>query len=152
MTATTTPLDLSGLGAPGTRSFARYLPIVARVLLGLTFLVLGLDGFLAFLPKPSTPMPHGAMSFLEAMIQTGYLFRLVKGTEVLVGALLLTNRFVPLALALIAPVIVNIFAFDTILAPSGAGIGAVVLCLELYLAWTYRKLYRPMLAMRTSPG
>ena len=86
------------------------------------------------------------------MINTGYLFPLVKGTEVLVGALLLLNRFVPLALALIAPVIVNIVAVHVLLAPSGAVISIVILALELYLAWAYRSAFRPMLGARVSPG
>jgi hypothetical protein len=58
---------------------------------------------------------------------------------------------VPLALALIAPVIVNIIAFHLFQEPAGIVPGAVVLVLELYLAWAYRKTYRPMLAMRAKP-
>ena len=66
--------------------------------------------------------------------------------QVIGGALLLSNRFVPLALALLAPVIVNIVAFHAFLAPSGVAIALVVLALELYLAWTYRAAFRPMLS------
>ena len=83
---------------------------------------------------------------------TGYMFPLIFGTQVIVGALLLSNRFVPLALALIAPVVVNIVAFHVFLAPSGRPIAAVVLVLEVFLAWAYRKAYRSMLAARTTPG
>jgi len=83
-------------------------------------------------------MPEGALAFAGALAQTGYMFTLVKATEVLVGALLLANRFVPLALALIAPVLVNIVLFHAVLAPSGIGAGLVFLALELYLAWSYR--------------
>ncbi|MEO8635586.1 MAG: DoxX family protein [Gemmatimonadales bacterium] len=149
---TTSTLDVSALGPPRSRALARYVPIVARVLLGLVFFVLGLDGFLHFVPQPSTPLPEAAMAFFGALIKTGYMIPLIKGVEVTVGILLLTNRFVPLALALIAPLVVNIFLFDTVLAPKGAVIGAVVLGLELYLAWSYRKEYRSMLAMRATPG
>lgn len=116
--------------------------------MGLMFFVFGLNGFLNFLPQPSTPMPEGADAFGGALMKTGYMFPLIKGTEVLVGALLLSNRFVPLALALIAPVVVNIFAFHAVLAPSGVAVTVVVLALEVYLAWSYRSFYRPMLAMR----
>ncbi len=56
--------------------------------------------------------------------------------------------FVPLALALIAPVVVNIVAFHALLEPAGLGLAAVVMGLEAYLAWTYRRAYRPMLEMR----
>lgn len=129
-------------------SVARYLPVVARVLLGLILFVMGLNGFLNFLPQPATPVPEQAMAFLGALYATGYMVPLVSGIQVIVGALLLTNRFVPLALALIAPVIVNIIGVHVFLYPSGAGLALVVLALELYLAWSYRSAYRPMLAMR----
>jgi uncharacterized membrane protein YphA (DoxX/SURF4 family) len=118
---------------------------VARIALGLVFFVFGLDGFLHFMPPPSGPVPEGALALGVAMMKSGYLFQLVKGTEVIVGALLLANRFVPLALALIAPVIVNIVAFHAFLAPSGLPLALGVLALELYLAWSYRAVYRPML-------
>lgn len=133
------------------RNISRYLPHAARVLLGLIFAVMGLNGFLYFLPQPSTPIPQAAVAFLGALAATGYMVPLSSGTQVIVGVLLLTNRFVPLALALIAPVIVNIVAVHVFLAPSGLPVAMVVLALELYLAWTYRQAYRPMLAMRAVP-
>jgi hypothetical protein len=65
---------------------------------------------------------------------------------VTVGALLLANRFVPLALVLIAPVIVNIFAFHAFLAPSGLVVASALVALELTLAWVNRSAYRSLLA------
>jgi len=130
------------------RTIARWVPATIRVLMGLIFFVFGLNGFLNFIPPPSGPMPEGAMAFGFALMKTGYLFQLLKGTEVLVGALLLLNRFVPLALALIAPVVVNIFAFHAFLEPSGLVLAAIVVAAEVYLAWTYRAAYRPMLRAR----
>ena len=131
------------------KALLRYLPAGARVLMGLTFFIFGLNGFLNFIPPPPKPMAEGALAFLGALMKTGYMIKLIAGTQVLVGGLLLLNRFVPLALALIAPVVVNIVAFHLFLEPSGLGIALVVLVLELYLAWSYRSSYRPMLAMRT---
>ena len=133
------------------KSFARYLPCIAGILMGLTFLVFGLNGFLHFIPQPKT-MPEGAGAFFGALMKTGYMLPMIFGTQVIVGALLVSNRFVPLALALIAPVIVNIVAFHAFIEPSGAIMAGVVLVLELYLAWSYRKAYLPMLAMRVKPG
>jgi uncharacterized membrane protein YphA (DoxX/SURF4 family) len=127
----------------------RYLPHVARVLMGLIFFVFGLNGFLHFLPNP--PLEGKAMEFIGALIGTGYLFSLVKGVEVVVGALLLTNRFVPLALALIAPIVVNIFLFHSVLTPPNP-VAILVLALNVYLAWTYRDAYRPMLAAKVRPA
>ncbi len=131
-------------------TFRRHAPTVARVLLGLVFFGFGLDGFLNFVPKPDpSTMPQGSVAFASALVGTGYMFQLVKGTEVLVGALLLTNRFVPLALALLAPVMVNIVLFHAFLAPSGLGLALVLLALELTLAWKHRSAYRPMLGARS---
>jgi hypothetical protein len=69
-----------------------------------------------------------------------------------VGVLLLVNRFVPLALALFAPFMVNSIAFHIFLEHSGLPMAAVFLALELYLAWSYRAAFRPMLAARVTPG
>jgi hypothetical protein len=133
------------------KSFMRHLPTAARILTGLIFLVFGMNGFLHFIPQPKTPMPEGAVSFAGALLKAGYMFPMVMGTQLLVGVLLLLNRFVPLALALLAPVVVNIVAFHVFLAPSGLVLALVVLALELYLAWAYRNAFRPMLKLRTRP-
>ena len=89
---------------------------------------------------------------INALMNTGYMLRLIFGTQFIVGALLLANRFVPLALALLAPFVVNSVAFHAVLEHSGLPIALIVLALEVYLAWTYRKAYRSMLALKTVPG
>lgn len=147
-TDSSTSLDIVVDSQTKGSAVARYAPVVARVLFGLAFLVFGLNGFLDFLPKPSSAPPEKAMAFAGAMVATGYLFPLVKGTEVVVGVLMLANRFVPLGLALIAPIIVNIVAFHVFLAPEGTGLTLFLLALEIYLAWSYRDAFRPMLRAR----
>lgn len=127
------------------KSVAHYLPSVARVLMGLTFTATGAMGLLG----PAQVPDNGAAAFTIALQQTGYMLPLLMGTQLLVGLLLLTNRFVPLALALIAPVVVNIFALHTFLAQDGLPVAVVVAALEVYLAWTYRKAFQPMLKVRT---
>jgi uncharacterized membrane protein YphA (DoxX/SURF4 family) len=134
------------------KSPARYLPAVARVLMGLMFFVFGLNGFLHFIPQPKDPMPDGVMALMGGFMKSGYMMPLIFGTQTLVGALLLLNYFVPLALSLIAPVIVNIIAFHIFLMPATIAPGIVVLALELYLAWSYRSAFRPMLVLRAKPG
>jgi uncharacterized membrane protein YphA (DoxX/SURF4 family) len=136
----------------GAKSLGRILPHVARVLMGIMFFVFGLNGFLHFIPQPKDAMPEVAVTFFAALMKTGYMLPLISGTQVIVGALLLSNRFVPLALALIAPVIVNIVAFHAFIEPKGMVMAAVVLVLELYLAWAYRGAFLPMLTMRAKPG
>lgn len=128
----------------------RYVPGGVRILLGAAFLVFGLNGFLNFLPQPTTPLGAGATAFLGALMNTGYMIQLITATQLIVGALLLANRFVPLAITLLAPFIVNSIAFHIFLEPTGRPIAFVVLSLEFYLAWVYREAFRPMLRARTA--
>jgi hypothetical protein len=138
----------------------RALPIAAaaRVLLGGIVFVHGLNGFLLFLPPDLSPVgatrvPERALTFVAALVATGYVFPLVNAIEMVAGALLLSNRFVPLALTVLAPIIVNMLAFHVVLAaiaPAGTVIAAVMLGLEVYLAWTYGDAFRPMLVARAN--
>ena len=130
-------------------AISRFAPSAARVLLGLIFFVFGLNGFLQFIPQP--PAPDKAMAFLGALAATGYMFPLIKSVEVIGGALLLSNRFVPLALAIVAPNVVNIVLFHSVLAPGGLPVALFVLGLELFTAWSYRGAYASMLQARTAP-
>jgi uncharacterized membrane protein YphA (DoxX/SURF4 family) len=130
-------------------SISNKLPSIARLVLGLVFIVFGLNGFFHFLPQP--PMSGPPADFAGALFATGYMFPLIKGTEVAAGLLLLANRYVPLALAILAPVVVNIVAFHAFLAPAGLVLPIVVLGLELYLARSYRGAFAPMLQARTEP-
>ena len=118
----------------------------ARLFLGLVFTVFGLNFFVQFLPTPSAP-PRAA-AFAGALFASGYLFPLLNTTEVVVGLLLLSNRFVPLALAVLAPIVINIVAFHLFLAPSDLGLALAVLAAELTLAWNRRAAFAPMLRVR----
>jgi uncharacterized membrane protein YphA (DoxX/SURF4 family) len=129
----------------------RYVTIVARMLLGLVFLVFGLNGFFHFIPQPKDGMPAGARDFLGALTRTNYMIPLIFATQTVGGALLLINCFVPLALILLAPVVVNIILFHLYLAPSGIPVAVVVVAIELFLAWSYRGAFRSMLAFRSKP-
>jgi uncharacterized membrane protein YphA (DoxX/SURF4 family) len=139
-------------GAQGgeSKSAARFVPAIARVLLGLMFLVFGLNGFLNFIPAPKD-LPQDVITVSTGLMMGGYM-AVVSGTEIIVAVLLLTNRFVPLALALLAPIVVGIITFHVAIAPATIGPGIVVLLMELYLAWVYRAAFRPMLAARATPG
>lgn len=127
------------------------LPTIARYLLGLLFFVFGLNGFLNFMPMP--PPPEGpAGAFMGGLAAAGYMFPLIKGTEVVAGALLLAGRSVPLALVLLAPVIVNIVLFHLFLMPGGYGLLTLIVGLELYLAWAYRRSFVGVLNPGARPG
>lgn len=134
-----------------TSRVAQIARIIVRILMGLLFFVSGLNGLVNFLPQPSTPLPAGAAAFAGALLATGYMFPLITATQLVVGVLLLSNRFVPLALALLAPFVVNSIAFHIFLEPSGRPMAFLVLAFELYLAWCYRESYKTMLAFRAVP-
>ncbi len=119
-------------------------PTGTRILLGLVFFVFGLNGFLNFLPQPEVPPAAGAL--LGAFAASGYMFPLIKGTEVIAGALLLSGRAVPLALVLLAPVIVNIALFHAVLAPGSWGMVGFLIASSAYLAWTHRAAYSSLFA------
>ena len=121
--------------------------VVVRILLGLVFTIFGLNGFLQFLHMP--PPPEPAMAFFGALAATGYMIKLVFATQLIAGVLLLIGLFVPLALALLAPVIVNIFLFHVFLAPEGLPLAIVVVTLELLLVAAHRDAFAPMLRPRT---
>lgn len=121
---------------------------LARVLLGGIFLFFGLNGFLHFLPSP--PLTGRALAFVGGLAASGYFFPLLKGTEIAAGLLLLSGRYVPLALTVLAPIVVNILAFHAFLVPD-LGIPLIVLALEVFLAWSYRGAFRSVLQARFEP-
>lgn len=115
--------------------FAQFAPHVARILLGLIFFVFGLNEFLNFFPPPPPEsMPKTLQDFFELFMKSSYLIPLVKNTEVVANTLLLANHFVPLALVILAPMIVNIVLVHLLLAPSDLNITLLVLALKLSLA------------------
>ena len=124
------------------KAINRHLPTASRLLLGLIFVVFGLNGFLNFIPPP--PSPPGAIAFGTALAQSGYLFPLLKATEIAAGLMLLSGVLVPLSLTLLAPIVVNIVGFHLFLAPGGMPIALAVLALELHLAWVHRAAFAPL--------
>ncbi len=110
------------------------LPLIARLLLGLIFFVFGLNGFLNFIPVPEN-LPEKLTLFMNALNASGYFFPLLKITETTCGALLLAGVFVPLALIVLAPIILNIFLTHAFLAPDGLVLASVIGLLEIYLAF-----------------
>ena len=123
---------------------------LARLLLGLIFFTFGLNGFLNFMAVP--PMPTDAMSFMMGLANAKYFFPFLKAAETLCGALLLANLFVPLALTILAPILLNIILFHAFLSPAGIGLPIALAILNLFLAWTYRENFKPMLEKRPTPS
>jgi putative oxidoreductase len=112
--------------------------LVARYLLGLIFLVFGANGFLHFIPMP--PPPGVAGQSLGALF-VSHVLVVVFLLELIPAILLLVGRYVPLALVLLGPVIVNIVLFHAFMAPSGLPLATVVVILWLLTAWSVRSAF-----------
>jgi putative oxidoreductase len=126
----------------------KILTLIARLLLGLIFVVFGLNGFLNFLSMG--PMPSGlAGQFVGALVLSHY-FWVVAALQVVGGLLLLVNRFVPLALVLLGPVIVNIILYHVFLNPVGIGLAVVVVILWFIVFYGHRQYFAGIFVPRTS--
>ena len=126
------------LSFPSTRrklSSMKLATVLARVLLGLVFLVFGCNGFFHFihLPTPTNPL---AVQYFTALAITGYL-SVVFALEIVAGVLLLAGFFVPLGLTILGPIIVNTLLFHGLMAPEGLPLPLVCALLEVFLLWRY---------------
>ena len=117
--------------------------IIARILLGLIFVVFGSNAFLHFLPMP--PLPQNlAGEYLHAFLASGYVYA-IGGLQVIGGLLLLIGRFVPLGLTILGAIIVNIWLFHLLMAPEGLPPAILVTVLELFLVWRHRDAFAGLL-------
>ena len=123
--------------------------LIARILLGMIFVVFGLNGFLQFLPQPE--MPPAAVAFFGGLAASGFMLPTLFATQVVGGALLLLGM-VPLALVILAPVVVHIVEFHVFLAPAGLPLAVLVSALAAFLAWTHRSAYGPLFAGSQTPS
>lgn len=124
----------------------RAVAVIARILLGLAFFVFGLNGFLYFFPAP--PLTGYPAQFMAVMVGSHYTY-VIFGFQVLIGALLLFNQFVPLALAMLAPILVNILTYHVTMNPSGIGPGLFATLLWLILVLRYRSHFAPLFERKT---
>ncbi|MGD0732143.1 MAG: hypothetical protein ABR956_12835 [Terracidiphilus sp.] len=120
--------------------------MIARLLLGLMFLVFGSNMFLHFIPMG--PLPAGLAGQFTAALFAAHYFYVVGGIMVISGALLLVNRFVGLGLTLLGPVLFNILTFHALMNPSGIGMGAFATLLWLLVAWQHRIVFERLFAAR----
>jgi putative oxidoreductase len=105
--------------------------LISRLLLGFIFLVFGLNGFLHFIHMP--PPTGIAAQFFTAIFISKY-WVVIFALQLLGGVLLLVNRYVPLALVVLGPIIVNIFFFHLLMAPSGLPLAILVAILWTIVA------------------
>jgi len=123
---------------------------IARYLLGLMFTVFGFNGFLHFIPQPPPANPL-ALQYMIVM-STSHLFVIVFFFQAVAGLLLLGNRFVPLALTMLAPILVNIVWYHAMLDPKGAGPGALAVILWAIVYWYNRPAFRGIFEPRPVAG
>ena len=128
----------------------KYAVPLTRWFLGIIFFVEGVDGLIhIFPPWPVTPE---GQAFLTALEDTGYLWTLVKVTEAVCGLALLANRFVPLALTVLAPVVLNIVLFQLFLGEAFIlPFDFLVVALGAFLAWVHRSAFRGRFESETTP-
>ena len=121
---------------------------IARYLAGVIFLAFGLNGFVHFIPLPA---PTGiAGQFMGALYVSHYLW-VIFAFQVIAGALLLFNRYVPLAVAMLAPVIVNILTFHALMAPSGLALALFVAALWVVIFINVRRAFSGLFQARLQP-
>jgi len=122
--------------------------LTARLLLGLICVVFGLNGFLNFLSMG--PMPTGlAGQFIGALFLSHYYWA-VAAVQIIGGVVLLVNRFVPLGLVLLGPVIVNILLYHLFLNPAGIGLAIFVTILWFIVFYGHRQYFSGIFAQHTA--
>ena len=123
--------------------------IAARLLLGLIFLVFGLNGFLFFIPAPAH-IPGAAGAFAGAMFTSHFMW-FTAGVQVICRLMLLTNQYVPLALVVLGAVLSNILAFHITMYPQGLPQAVITTLIWIVVCWPLRSYFAPLFA-RTVPA
>lgn len=117
--------------------------IIVRTLLGLLFLFGSAAYFFNLVTPP--PMEGNIKTFNEGLAASGYFFTLLKVTELVCSIAFLTGRFVPLALVVIAPIVINIFFVHVFLERTGLPVAIFLVLATSFLAYCYRDSFRPLL-------
>src|ERR1700750_18556 len=117
--------------------------IISRIVLGLIYLVFGLDYFLHFIPYE----PHHTgrvAAFKAGLIGVGYFYPMIKSIQIVGGIALLINQYAPFFAVVVFPISVNVFLYHTILVPSGWFMGVLLIVPNLFLGYAYKDYYRGM--------
>ncbi len=119
------------------------LTVISRLVLGIIYLVFGLDYFLHFIPYQ--PAHTGAAAALKnGLMEAGYIYPMMKTIQMVGGISLIVNRYTPFSAVVLFPISLNVFLFHTILAPSAWLMGVLLLLPNLFLGYAYRKYYSGM--------
>ena len=124
--------------------------IIVRTLLGLLFLFASVTYFLNLISPPE--MTGNNKLFNEGLAASGYFFTLLKLTELVCAILLLTGRFVPLALVVLSPIVINILMVHIFLVPEALVLAIFVVLAMIFLAYCYRDAFKPLLTSKYTPA
>jgi putative oxidoreductase len=122
--------------------------LICRILLGILYLVFGLDYFLHFIPYQPPLHPGAAGAFKAGLVAAGYFYPMQKTIQVLGGLCLLSNRYAPLAAVVLFPISLNVFLFHTLLAPEAWQMGVILLVPNLLLAIGWWKYYKSIFTQK----
>jgi putative oxidoreductase len=121
--------------------------MIVRILLGIIFVLFGLNGFLHFIPMPP---PAGIAGQFFGILFASHFYVVIFGVQTLGGLLLLINRYVPLAIAILGPVIVNILCFHALMAPAGLPLAIVVTAMWFIVFARNKQYFAPLFTARTA--
>jgi putative oxidoreductase len=117
--------------------------IIARVLLGLPFLIFGINYFFPFAPHPEL---HGAaIDYMTGLTKAGYFWPLLRSLEIVIGIALISGYFVPAALAVLAPINLQILLFHLALEPQNVPMAVILAILQVFLMYRYWAYFKPLL-------
>ena len=117
--------------------------LIIRILLGLMVVLFGSNKFIGFMPMP--PMPEAAATFMGALYNSGYMLKVVGLIQIITGLLLLSNKFTPLALILLFPVLLNAFLFHLFLDIAGIGGALFAVAMNVFLFFRNKPAYESVL-------
>lgn len=121
--------------------------LISRVLLGVIYLIFGLDYFFKFIPyQPLHPGVTGA--FVAGLKGVGYFYPMIKSIQILGGLSLMFNRYAPFSAVVLFPISLNVLLFHTILVPSGWLMGVTLMVPNVLLGFGYWKYYKAMFTMK----
>jgi putative oxidoreductase len=129
-------------------AFMKLASTIARYLAGIMFTVFGLNGFLHFIPQP--PAPELAIQWMTPMLQSHFIL-VPFAFQLVAGVLLLSGRYVPLALAILAPILVNILAFHATMAPASVAPALIATACWVLIFLRYRESFRGIFEIEPKP-
>jgi putative oxidoreductase len=121
--------------------------IIARVILGLPFLIFGINYFFPFAPHPEL---HGAaIDYMTGLTKAGYFWPLLRSLEIVIGIALISGYFVPAALAVLAPINLQILLFHLALEPQNVPMAVILAILQVFLMYRYWAYFKPLFTLKT---